>query len=245
MAVSESGPTPSLVLQIVEHLGRQIIRGEVQPGKTLPVEQDICDQFNASRNAVREAVKTLAGKNLVRSARRAGTIVVETKDWNLFDPQVIGWMLSEDPTRETLMNALSELREIIEPEAAALAAERASTTQVLRIFEIFEEMKANSHNPERAIEMDVAFHRAVLEATGNALLQIFAHSFGLLLAANFQLSIQVNNAFIRNLDDHRWIAEAIRDRDPERAREAATGLLKKNKKDIRQMKEEQRRGDDQ
>jgi len=244
MAVSDSGQTPSLVYQIVEHLGRQIIRGEVPPGKTLPVEQEICDQFNASRNAVREAVKTLAGKNLVRSARRAGTIVVDTKDWNLFDPQVIGWMLSEDPTRETLMNALSELREIIEPEAAALAAERASTTQVLRIFEIFEEMKAHSHNPERAIEMDVEFHRAVLEATGNALLQIFAHSFGLLLAANFQLSIQVNNAFIRNLDDHRWIAEAIRDRDPQRAREAASGLLKKNKKDIRQMRQEQRRGDD-
>lgn len=228
--------SPSIVNRIVEDLGRQIIRGAVAPGSTLPVEQQICDSFGASRNAVREAVKTLSGKNLVRSARRAGTIVEAPEDWNLLDPQVIGWMLSEDPTRETLMAALTELRVIIEPEAAALAAQRASTTQVLRLFETVEAMRENAGNPDVAIEHDVAFHRIVLEASGNNLLRIFAHSFGLLLEGNFQLSIQVDDAFIRNLDDHLWIAEAIRDRNPDAAREASKRLLAKNAEDIRKMK---------
>jgi GntR family galactonate operon transcriptional repressor len=233
---SEPAASSDMVFNTVETLGRRIVRGDVAPGATLPVEQAICDELGVSRNVVREAVKTLAGKNLIRSARRAGTIVEPQESWNLLDPQVITWMLEERPTRETVLNALSELRAIIEPEAAALAAQRASTEQTLKLFQIYEQMKLHARDPERAVEFDVAFHRAVLEATGNMLLRTFSHGFGMLLGANFNLSIQVNNAFIRNLEDHRLIAEAIRDRDPEKARAVSRALLAKNEADIREMR---------
>lgn len=238
MLTENSDPVSSSVLVsgTVETLGRRIVRGDVAPGATLPVEQAICDELGVSRNVVREAVKTLAGKNMIRSARRAGTIVAPQESWNLLDPQVMAWMLQEAPTRETVLNALSELRAIIEPEAAALAAQRASTEQTLKLFQIYEQMKRDARDPERAVAHDVAFHQAVLEATGNMLLRTFAQGFGLLLGANFSLSIQVNNAFIRNLDDHRLIAEAIRDRDPDRAREVSRALLRKNEADIREMR---------
>jgi len=221
---------------IADRLGRRIIRGDLQTDGTTLIEQDIVSEFSASRNVVREAVKTLAGKNLVRSERRVGTIVQPPTEWNLLDPQVIQWMLTEEKTHDELLRALSEMRLIFEPEAAALAAERATSRQVLRIFDCFEEMKRHANDPEKAIEYDVMFHVAVLDACGNPLLRSLNQSISLLLRANFKLSIQVDNAFIRNLVDHGLIAEAIHEKSPERARQATIDLLKKNESDIHAIK---------
>ena len=225
----------NIAQSIVDDLGRRIVRGELHADGPALVEQDIVSEFGASRNVVREAVKTLAAKNLVRSERRVGTIVQPPQEWNLLDPQVIEWMLSEESTHETLLSALSELRLIFEPEAAALAAQRASSRQILRIFDCFEQMQHYAEDPKRAIEHDVLFHEALLDACGNPLLRSLNHSISLLLRANFKLSIQVDNAFIRNLEDHGCIAEAIRDRQPEKARQAVITLLKKNQQDIDAM----------
>lgn len=222
---------------IVDSLGRRIISGELHADGPALVEQDIISEFGASRNVVREAVKTLAGKNLVRSERRNGTIVQPAGEWNLLDTQVLGWMLSEETTNEALMEALSELRLIIEPEAAALAATRATTKQILRLFDCFEDMQANAYDADVAIQHDVRFHETLAEACGNPLLRSLSRSIGLLLHANFQLAIQVDNAFIRNLEDHRKIAEAIQNRDPEAARAATIELLSKNQKDLDEMKQ--------
>ena len=245
MADSENRKSaPRLVVKTVDVLGRRIVKGDVPPGQTLPVEQDISDELGVSRNVVREAVKTLSGKNLIRSARRAGTIVEPREAWNLLDPQVLGWMLSEESTRGTLLNALSELRAIIEPEAAALAARRGSSAHALRLLEIYGDMERHARDPERAIAADVSFHVTILEATGNLLLTTFAEPFGQLLKANFSLSIQVNGAFIRNLAEHEEIALAIRDRDPDRARDVARLLLSKNEADLDRFKQNaQRRSD--
>ncbi len=234
---SKPGGTSNVVPQLIDALGRRIIRGDVPVGEPLPIEERIGEEFDASRSAVREAVKTLAGKNLVRTSRRVGTIVEETDDWNLLDPQIIAWMLSERPTRDRLIDALAELRMIIEPEAAALAATRASIPQVLKLFATYENMVTFAEDTVRAAEHDVEFHRAVLAASGNMLLNSFARGFGLLLSANFELSIQVNSAFIRNLKDHLAIAEAIRDRNPNEARAATLRLLTKNAKDLDEIRE--------
>jgi len=230
------GPHMNIAQTIADRLGRRIIRGDLQTDGTTLIEQDIVSEFSASRNVVREAVKTLAGKNLVRSERRVGTIVQPPTEWNLLDPQVIQWMLTEEKTHDELLRALSEMRLIFEPEAAALAAERATSRQVLRIFDCFEEMKRHANDPEKAIEYDVMFHVAVLDACGNPLLRSLNQSISLLLRANFKLSIQVDNAFIRNLVDHGLIAEAIHEKSPERARQATIDLLKKNESDIHAIK---------
>ncbi len=237
-AGSETVRTASdLVSAAAETLGRSIVRGDVLPGSALPVEQDLGATLGVSRIVVREAVKTLAGKNLVRSARRAGTIVTPMESWNLLDPQVIGWMLSEPHTRDTLMGALSELRAIIEPEAAALAAARASTKQVLAMFEHLDAMERAGSRLQDAVAADVAFHLAILDATGNILLKTFAPGFGLLLEARFGLVEANPEAFTRNLADHRRIIEAIRDRDPEAARQHARNLLAKSDADMRALRQ--------
>lgn len=230
-------PTQNVMQHIVDVLGRRIVSGEMVPEKTILFEQDLIDEFGASRNAVREAVKTLAGKNLVVSTRKIGTSVRPLEDWSLLDPQVIDWMIGDTSTNEQLIKALSELRQIVEPEAAALAAQRASSTQVLKLFECHEQMVANVENAKLSVDWDTAFHKQLLEASGNPLLRSLAKAIEKLLRSNFSLFTEANEGYIRNIPDHLWIAEAIRDRDPDRARKLMRDLLNKNERDIEELRE--------
>lgn len=220
---------------IVDVIGRRIVSGEMIPEKTVLFEQDLINEFGASRNAVREAVKTLAGKNLVVSVRKLGTSVRAPEDWNLLDPQVIDWMITDKSTNEMLIKALSELRQIIEPEASALAAQRANSTQILKLFECYEQMVASVHDSDLSVNWDAKFHKVLLESSGNPLLRSLATAVEKLLRSNFSLFTKANQGYIRNLPDHLLIAEAIRDRDPDRARRCARDLLIKNERDIEEL----------
>src|SRR5437867_1114561 len=104
----------SVVDRLVSALGRDIASGVWKPDETLPTEPEISHRFGAGRNAVREAVKILAAKGLVRTERRTGTIVRPERCWNLLDPQVLNWMLLALANRDDVLNELSELRSIIE-----------------------------------------------------------------------------------------------------------------------------------
>lgn len=237
MGTSEKqGLRGNITQHIVEVLGRRIVSGEMEPVTSVLFEQDLIDEFGASRNAVREAVKTLAGKNLVVSARKKGTSVRPPEEWNLLDPQVIDWMIADTSTNERLIKALSELRQIIEPEAAALAAQRASSTQILRLLECHEQMVANTHDAALSVHWDTEFHKVLLEASGNPLLRSLAAAIERLLLSNFSLFTYANEGYIRNIPDHLWIAEAIRDRDPNLARQRTQTLLQKNESDIEELK---------
>jgi GntR family transcriptional regulator, galactonate operon transcriptional repressor len=233
--------TKNIAQSIVDDLGRRIVQGDFTASGRRLIEQDIMDDYGASRNAVREAVKTLAGKNIVRSERRVGTIVQAEEDWNLLDPAVLQWMLSTPGAGKGLLANLAELRMVIEPQAAALAAERATARQILKIYDCYDGMCRFANDANAAVDHDVLFHEAVLDACGNPLLRSLGHSISLLLRTNFALSIQIDNAFIRNLVDHRLVADAIRDRDVEGARRAAMALLVKNQKDLEIFETEQRK----
>src|ERR1700738_2566839 len=134
----ESSHAVSVVDRLVSALGRDIAGGVWKPEETLPTEPEIAHRFGAGRNAVREAVKILAAKGFVRTERRAGTIVRPESRWNLLDPEVLTWMLSAAGNRDHLLDELSELRSIVEPMVAALAATHASAMERLRIFEAYE-----------------------------------------------------------------------------------------------------------
>jgi len=222
--------------QIIDVLGRRIVSGEIDPQTTLIVEQDLITEFGASRNVIREAIKTLAGKNLLVSVRKKGTTVCAVEDWNLLDDAVISWMIDSPSTNEMLIDALSELRQIIEPEAAALAAKKANSTQILKLFECYEQMVANSHDSECSVHWDAEFHRVLLSATGNPILAFLANGIDRLLRSNFKLFMEERGGFIRNLKDHLLIAEAIRDSDAELARKRTKTLLAKNVRDIKKLK---------
>lgn len=236
---SEPPPTTtngeSRVDFLVREIGQSIAAGSYQPGDTLPVEQDLCETFGAGRNAVREAIKMLVGKGFVRTERRAGTIVQPRRSWAMLDPEVLSWMLVNPDLRQELLANLSQLRRIVEPEAAALAASNATITETLRIFEAYEEMGKNRHDRALAIESDIKFHHLLLDASHNPLLVSMGQSIDILLRANFEISIERPNGFIRNLEQHGKVAEAIHGHDPDAARKEMLVLLSNNAADLETM----------
>src|SRR5437867_4809520 len=113
-------PEQSLHGRIVHAIGRRILGGDLQPGDLLPAEPEL----GASRTVVREAIKVLAAKGLVESRPKTGTRVRPRESWNLLDPDVLAW-LQDGAVSEDLLRKLTEVRRIIEPAAAELAAARA------------------------------------------------------------------------------------------------------------------------
>jgi DNA-binding FadR family transcriptional regulator len=231
----------SVVDRLVSALGREIASGVWKPEQTLPTEPEIAHRFGAGRNAVREAVKILAAKGFVRTERRAGTIVRPEFCWNLLDPEVLSWMLSALSNRDNLLDELSELRAIIEPTVAALAATHASAMETMRIFEAYDQMEKLSDEMQKATEADIAFHELLFEATHNRLLVALVPAFSLLLRTNFEISIRAGKPADQNLKEHRQIAEAVSRRDPEAARRATRKLLEKNVADLGDLIKRERR----
>jgi DNA-binding FadR family transcriptional regulator len=233
--IEDAPESLSRVDYVVRELGLAIASGAYQPDDNLPIEQELCDRFAVGRNAVREAIKVLSAKGFVRTERRAGTIVQPRRSWAMLDPEVLSWMLVNEDLRQELLGHLSLLRRIIEPEAAALAAQHASITETLRLFEAFEEMSQHRHDRSLAIKADIKFHERMLEASHNPLLVSMAKSIDVLLHANFSISIEQPDGFIRNLDQHGKVAEAISRRDANGARKEMQTLLDNNDADLEHM----------
>src|SRR6202049_4019933 len=141
----------SVVDRLVSAIGREIASGVWKPEQTLPTEPELAHRFGAGRNAVREAVKILAAKGFVRTERRAGTIVRPESCWNLLDPEVLGWMLSALGERDKLLDELSELRTIIEPMVAGLAAAHASAMETLQICDAYDQMEKLSDQAQKLV----------------------------------------------------------------------------------------------
>ena len=108
--------------EIVETLGRRIANGFYAVGEVIPKEDQLAASLGVSRTTVRDAIKVLSGKSLVRTARRYGTRVQPVDDWNLLDPDVLAWHEAAHPRFQAIFVEAMELRRMIEPEAAALAA---------------------------------------------------------------------------------------------------------------------------
>ena len=227
------GVARSRVEYLMTVIGERIVGNVYQPQNTLPTEQELCDELKVGRNAVREAVKMLAGKGFLRTDRRAGTTILASSEWRMLDSEVLSWVLRHPAARDELLGNLTQLRRIIEPEVAALAAEHATTTETLRIFEAFENMERHARDRARAIEADVYFHRQLFAAAHNPLIASLSQSFAVLLRANFEISIERKDGYIRNLNAHKLIAEAIHKRDPEAARAEMLKLLTNNDDDLR------------
>src|SRR6476620_11614265 len=128
MTKSRTDPRRGLHGQVVHQVGVSIVRGELEPGELMP-DDAIVAEPSVSRTVVREAIKVLAAKGLVESRPKTGTRVRPRSDWNLIDPDVLAWQLKAGPTREFLEDAL-ELRRMIEPGAARLAAARATDEEI-------------------------------------------------------------------------------------------------------------------
>jgi GntR family transcriptional regulator, galactonate operon transcriptional repressor len=202
----------------VDALGSQIVTGRWESGAKLPHEQELAAMFGVGRNVLREAVKVLAGKGLISTARRYGSRVRGKSEWNFFDADVLSWRLSEQGGYARFLRDLTELRLCIEPRAAMLAALHATSEERARLLALIDALE-KADAPE-AVMIDTEFHLGILEASHNELMAGFRQPFRVLLRALFdasRTSLSGKYAYDSNPAIHRALAIAIRDGRPEEA----------------------------
>jgi GntR family transcriptional regulator, galactonate operon transcriptional repressor len=211
----------NLFSQVVEELGTRIVQGGLNPSEPFPKEADLETQFGVSRSVIREAVKTLAAKGLLESRTRTGIRVLPPVNWNLLDAEVLNWRYSTMPPGQFFAE-LFEVRLMIEPEAAALAATRATPADLEELEAAFAAMTEASQANISGIEADLRFHRGILAAGGNALLLQMGNLIGVGLTISHRFS---RESFLIFLPKHRAVLDAIKQGDPVAARAAMQRLL--------------------
>jgi len=223
MMKSRTYPRQGLHGALVHDIGVRILSGELEPGEALPTEAELTGDVAASRTVLREAIKVLAAKGLVESRPKTGTRVRPRSDWNLLDPDVLAWQLEAGPPRDFLEHAL-ELRRMIEPGAARLAAERATDEDIEALEQAFAAM-SEAEDLDDWIEPDVRFHAIVVRAARNELLERLSAIVSAMLRTLFMVSSRPPWTFRRALPLHQEIIDAIRAHDPDLAEAATLRLL--------------------
>jgi len=162
-------PRGGLHGQIVHAIGRQILSGKIRPGELLPALPGL----PASRTVLREVIKVLAAKGLVESRPKTGTRVRPRHAWNLLDPDVLAWQ-GDGAAPAAFLRQLTEVRLIVEPAAAELAAQRAGPTDIQTLENALHDMEAALGGPSEDHaafdQADMRFHLAIVRACGNDLL---------------------------------------------------------------------------
>ncbi|TFW32229.1 FadR/GntR family transcriptional regulator [Massilia horti] len=206
----------NLTKRIVADLGRAIVTQQFTAAIPFPVEAELCRQYGVSRPVVREAVKMLTAKGLLRARQRAGTIVEPEDHWNLLDPDILKWMLEREFSIDLLID-FTDVRMSIEPRAAGLAAYSATGPQRQQIVLATERMFAAERGEDDPLEADIAFHTAVLAASNNRFLRQFTD----LSETTLRFSIRRTNAYAgvarASAADHARVGEAIIKGEPQRA----------------------------
>jgi DNA-binding FadR family transcriptional regulator len=220
---------------LANKLGREIVGGLYPPGSLLPNEFEMCARFSVSRTALREAYSVLSAKALIVARPKVGTRVRPKTDWNMLDPEVLGWHIQAVPTEDFVAD-LHALRQMVEPAAAALAASARSRATIERIAAAYDDMERFKDGAGDLIAADLQFHLAILEATGNHFIGALGSLIHAALLGTFRLSWE-GAARIQDarLHQHRAILEAIRDGLPERARERMSDLLRDSIDDVREF----------
>lgn len=222
--------------ETVNAFGLAVVRGDFPADQLLPKEDALAAHFDVGRSTLREAVKVLSGKGLVRTVRRYGSRVCARADWNLLDPDVLAWHLIDPGDVLAFLEEITEFRAMVEPEAAALAARRATPKEAARLVTLGELLLTTP--PDAAVEIDVSFHLGVLNAAHNRLLGAFGRSLGVLLRAQFHLSQRylTGPARYRPDEKHLLLARAITQRDADAARAASESMLQVIRKFVRAAK---------
>lgn len=210
--------------RLVELLGRRILGERLGPGALLPREAELAQQQGASRTAIREALKVLSAKGLVETRRKLGTRVRARAEWNLLDPDVLAWQAAEGAS-PALTRHLVELRRMVEPEAARLAALRRSAEELAAITAAAVAMRASLGDPAAYYAADLAFHRALFAASGNPLIDRLGAIVTAVLAVSFRLQQRSLLPFEAGLVLHERVRDAIAAGDGPGAESAMLAII--------------------
>ncbi|MFF3121889.1 FadR/GntR family transcriptional regulator [Streptomyces sp. NPDC057908] len=220
---------PGLHTHVLDTLGLEIAAGEHRPGQVLRTDE-LAQRFDVSRTVVREVVRVLESMHLVESRRRVGVTVQPTEAWNVYDPQVIRWRLA-GADRPRQLRSLTVLRSAIEPVAAGLAARNATPEQCAALTECALGMVATSRGQqlEGYLEHDIAFHRIVLNASGNEMFARLGDVVAEVLAGRTHHQVMFEDPDPAAVTLHVRLAEAVREGDAVAAerltKEIAAGAL--------------------
>lgn len=209
---------------IAREIGMQIVSGGFNPGDILDGEIETSGRLHVSRAAYREAVRILAAKGLVKALRKVGTRVTPREEWHLLDPDVLGWIFAFEPDEVTL-TSLFELRRMVEPEAAALAAVRCRDEDLRAMADALQDMARHGLQSEPGRLADQAFHTALLRASGNAFVASLTASVGAAITWTTFYKGAHSRQLRDSLPDHQHVYEAIARRDPSAARAAMAELV--------------------
>ena len=227
MTIKRSAPGGSQRLHgsIAQDLGTAILVGRFKPGDFLPNEVLFSGQLKVSRTAYREAIRILAAKGMVASRPKAGTSITPRSQWNFLDPDVLRWVFESGPPEPSFMRELFELRAIVEPSAAALAAARRTAEHLDRLRSALEGMARHGLGSEAGRDADRLFHETILRATGNDTLATLAS--GISAAVRWTTIFKAKDGRLPRdpLPDHQAVLDAIEAGDGEAARVAMSDLV--------------------
>lgn len=217
--------------QIADQIEQRILNGELRSGDRLPTERVLAEQFQASRTAVREAMKILAQKGLVEMRPGRGTIVINGAPEAMQNS--IGLVMKLQVGEVGGSDNLVEVREILETEIAALAAARATEDEIAAMREAIRVMDVSLSDADAYITADNQFHRALAKATQNSLILILIDSIVNPLSEQRKHIFAVEGGPERGQFHHRRILESIIRRNPENARAAMHAHLQQVREDVR------------
>lgn len=225
--------TPSLptgaARDAVEVLGQRIVNDIYPQGATIPVEAELAQSLGVSRATVRDAVKVLSGKGLLRTARRYGTRVRQLEEWHLLDSDVAAWHGPDHPRIGRMFAETTELRCAIEPAAAALAAERATREQVRTLLAAAEALRPSEMNVAALFEADRRFHCTILDATGNLMMRQLCGIITTILRISYEFGVQKVDGRPVSREGHILVAEAVARGDAAGARREMERMLDLNR----------------
>ena len=217
-----NAPSRNLTFGMLDTLGRAIVTGSYETAR-FPTEAELAEQHKVSRSVTREAVKMLTAKGLLTARPRKGTTVQPSNSWNLFDADVLRWLLERKFSLQ-LLRQFNELRVAIEPGAAALAAKAADEAALEAIHAGYARMEAAEAGDDDPLSADIAFHIAVLNASANP----FYRQFRDVVATALQTSIRFTNRFqgrTASLPAHHAVLAAIEAQDPAAAHDAMARII--------------------
>jgi len=227
---------------VAHAIGLRIVAGNPPPGSLLPTEHQLAAEIGVSRAALREGFRLLAARGMIIGRRKVGTMVRPMTDWNMLDASVLAWHLEQEPT-EAFIDGLFEARLIVEPAAAAMAAQRSTPDDIAVMRQAFREMAVaqggaataeEEDDIDKTVGADLRFHKAILAAAGNHFLATFGALIGSSLIASFRLNWRAHNsAPAISLAQHEDVLTAIAGRDAPSAEDRMRVLLRAAHRDAR------------
>jgi GntR family transcriptional regulator, galactonate operon transcriptional repressor len=237
-SMSSNGILRDLHGQTVELLGSRIVQGFYGPGTAL-LPEELEGELGISKSVFREALRVLAAKGLVESRQKRGTIVRSRSDWNLLDESLLRWLGEPD---DALIENINEVRKIVEPAGAGLAAERRTDEDLKNLENALADMDSAGSDAVTAIQADLVFHRLLLTAAHNELLS----RMEVVIEAGLRVRDEVvhkGKNWPDALPRHRGVYEAVLAGDSLRARSAMEELLEQASVDVREARSNPRSAD--